>query len=194
MTDIINCTICLEQIVPPCCTFNTECKHIFHIKCYIRWDFKRNTCPLCRSKIRPWINNTNFNYIKIGNFIYDFNHNYAIAKLNKSVPLLYRNDALISFNSDEEKLYINWRFVGLIFYIIVYLESILPTNILFTELENSLNNGYIKYNTIINDKNEILKILQEKLDVLFNIHSIIYYPITNNIELLYNIKNYLEYK
>ena len=73
MTDIINCTICLEQIVPPCCTFNTECKHIFHIKCYIRWDFKRNTCPLCRSKIRPWINNTNFNDIKIGNFIYDFN-------------------------------------------------------------------------------------------------------------------------
>ncbi|MBA3814995.1 MAG: hypothetical protein H0X29_00425 [Parachlamydiaceae bacterium] len=57
LTDI-NCTICLEKIVPENQTSREEekprvlnCIHIFHRECIGSWLVQQHSCPLCRTSV-----------------------------------------------------------------------------------------------------------------------------------------------
>lgn len=48
----IDCSICYENINQET-QLTTECNHIFHRECILRWTLRHNTCPLCRRSIYP---------------------------------------------------------------------------------------------------------------------------------------------
>jgi hypothetical protein len=57
----MNCSICLENIHND--LHITECKHLFHSKCLLKWEKK--TCPLCRRYVEIKQSFTNVFYIII---------------------------------------------------------------------------------------------------------------------------------
>ncbi|OWM88862.1 hypothetical protein CDL15_Pgr020816 [Punica granatum] len=42
------CPICLDYMTSDCKLVETRCKHIFHIRCIVRWFKTSCTCPICR--------------------------------------------------------------------------------------------------------------------------------------------------
>ncbi len=77
----MNCTICQEHSDDK--IIETDCGHLFHVRCILNWVVRNDTCPLCRSDnpcgIRTY--SYTFYYYKmyglIDGFVYDphrYNH------------------------------------------------------------------------------------------------------------------------
>lgn len=49
---ITECSICYENVNLET-QLITDCNHIFHRECILRWTLRNNTCPLCRRPIYP---------------------------------------------------------------------------------------------------------------------------------------------
>jgi hypothetical protein len=49
MTDILECSICCDEI--GCARATLSCNHTFHLGCIGRWILKNETCPMCRGEM-----------------------------------------------------------------------------------------------------------------------------------------------
>ena len=49
--DIIQCSICYEEIYPCELIALLNCKHYFHYKCIRKWNRHHNSCPICREEV-----------------------------------------------------------------------------------------------------------------------------------------------
>ncbi|XP_064603185.1 RING finger protein 24-like [Liolophura sinensis] len=47
------CAVCLEDFSQKEEIGLCPCKHAFHVKCIIQWLRFHNTCPMCKSQVRP---------------------------------------------------------------------------------------------------------------------------------------------
>jgi hypothetical protein len=46
----MECSICIEAIQGETNVAKTECGHVFHFQCLIRWSQDHNSCPMCRQE------------------------------------------------------------------------------------------------------------------------------------------------
>ena len=46
----INCMICLEKLNNETHVIKTNCEHLFHLRCFTRWDDINQSCACCRKK------------------------------------------------------------------------------------------------------------------------------------------------
>ena len=49
------CSICLDVISNPNNEHVTECNHVFHVGCFLKWTNIRNTCPCCRQPVDKYM-------------------------------------------------------------------------------------------------------------------------------------------
>lgn len=45
------CTVCLENFDSDDTVFRSECSHVFHSQCIIKWIINKSSCPICRKHI-----------------------------------------------------------------------------------------------------------------------------------------------
>lgn len=50
VTNIISCSICLENYKKEDVILLTECSHLFHHTCLTQWFEKNRSCPMCRKE------------------------------------------------------------------------------------------------------------------------------------------------
>lgn len=48
---ILNCAICIEDIVVGNKIIKLQCGHVFHSPCILKWVKDKNSCPYCRKKV-----------------------------------------------------------------------------------------------------------------------------------------------
>lgn len=81
------CSICLEEIINKS---TTNCNHSFCFDCLNEWLSKnKNTCPICRTQLKNYINNGNntkiisipINSSNINNIDYDLIHTQLIRDI-----------------------------------------------------------------------------------------------------------------
>lgn len=47
------CPICLDSNTCAAMALQLPCQHVFHAACMAKWNFRANTCPVCRHEFRP---------------------------------------------------------------------------------------------------------------------------------------------
>lgn len=111
-----SCTICKND-VGELNVSKTQCKHIFHINCLVKWLKVNNTCPNCRSVIEDEVKN---NDIEIENYNRCYLFSYLVDILEFDVDELEGD--IVSNIIEDKKEHNNQALLDL-FYDADYVES-----------------------------------------------------------------------